>query len=70
MLPAGWKNVDATKALIQFNRTHAGPKLLGYMFTTWGVKREELLAFPPLVEGLKLLQDNESRKEAQKAQEP
>lgn len=58
VLPAGWKNVDATKALIQFNRAHAGPKLLGYMFTTWGVKREELLAFPPLVEGLKLLQEN------------
>jgi len=70
VLPAGWKNVDATKALIQFNRAHASPKLLGYMFTTWGVKREELLAFPPLVEGLKLLQNNESHKEVQKAQEP
>jgi hypothetical protein len=39
VLRAGWKNVDATKALIQFSRLHAGPKLLGYMFTTWGRKQ-------------------------------
>lgn len=56
VLPAGWKDVDATKALIQFNRAHADPKLLGHMFTTWGVKKEELLQFPPLVEGLPLIQ--------------
>jgi hypothetical protein len=56
VLPASWKNVDATKALIQFNRVHAGPRLLGHMFTTWGVKKEELLQFPPLVEGLPLIQ--------------
>jgi len=55
-LPAGWKDVDATKALIQFNRAHVGPNLLGHMFTTWGVKKEELLQFPPLVEGLPLIQ--------------
>jgi Glycosyl hydrolase family 20, catalytic domain len=56
VLPAGWKNVDATKALIQFSRLHTGPKLLGHMFTTWGVKKEELLQFPSLVEGLQLIQ--------------
>jgi hypothetical protein len=69
VLPAGWKNVDATKALIAYSRTHAGPNLLGYMFTTWGVKRDELLEFPPLVEGLALLNRKEAQ-EAQKAQEP
>lgn len=57
VLPAGWKNVDATKALIQFSRLHAGPKLLGYMFTTWGVDKNALVEFPPLIEGLKLLRD-------------
>jgi len=56
VLPAGWKDVDATRALIQFNRAQADPKLLGHMFTTWGVKKEELLQFPPLVEGLPLIQ--------------
>ena len=56
VLPAGWNNVDATKALIEFSRLHAGPKLLGYMFTTWGVNKDALVEFPPLVEGMKLLQ--------------
>ena len=56
VLPAGWKNVDATKALIDFTRKNSSAKMLGYMFTTWGVKKEALVDFPPLVEGLKLLQ--------------
>jgi hypothetical protein len=55
VLPAGWKSVEATTALIGFSKSHAGPKMLGHMFTTWGVKKDELLGFPPLVEGLKLL---------------
>jgi hypothetical protein len=59
VLPAGWKNVDATKALIRFSRQHAGPKLLGYMFTTWGVKKDALVEFPPLVDGLKLLRESD-----------
>lgn len=33
----------------------ASPKLLGHLFTTWGVKKERLIEDPPLVEGLKLL---------------
>ncbi|MCM3904334.1 MAG: family 20 glycosylhydrolase [Pyrinomonadaceae bacterium] len=57
VLPAGWNKVDATKALIDYSRQHAGQNLLGHLFTTWGVKKEALVDFPPLVEGLKLLQD-------------
>jgi len=57
VLPAGWKNVDAIKALIGYSQKNSGPKLLGYMFTTWGVKKEELMQFPPLVEGLDLLRN-------------
>lgn len=45
VLPAGWKNVDATKALVTYSRTQAGPKMLGYLFTTWGVQKEELVEF-------------------------
>jgi hypothetical protein len=60
VLPAGWKDVDATKALITFSRKNAHAKMLGYMFTTWGVKKDALLDFLPLVEGLKLL-GNEQR---------
>lgn len=56
VLPAGWKNVEATKALIQYSRQHNDPKLLGYLFTTWGVKKDALIDFPSLVEGMKILQ--------------
>ena len=55
VLPASWKDVDATRALIGFSRQH--PKVLGFMFTTWGVKKDGLLDFPPLIEGLKALQN-------------
>ena len=55
VLPAGWRDVEATTALIEFNKAHAGPRMLGHMFTTWGVKKEELLNFPALLEGLKSL---------------
>jgi hypothetical protein len=57
VLPAGWKDLEATKALIEFSRLHANPKLLGHMFTTWGVNKDALIDFPPLVEGLKLLRE-------------
>ena len=57
VVPATWKNVDAMKALIDFTRSNANPKVLGFMFTTWGVKKDVLLEFPPLIEGLKALQN-------------
>jgi hypothetical protein len=56
VLPAGWKNIEATTALIRFSKLQSSPKMLGYMFTTWGVKKEVLTAFSPIAEGLKLLQ--------------
>jgi hypothetical protein len=58
LLPTGWNKVDATTALIEYSRQHDGPKLLGYMFTTWGVQKEALVDFPALVEGLKLLRSD------------
>jgi glycosyl hydrolase family 20 len=62
VLPSGWKDIDATKAFITHNRQHAGPKLLGHLFTTWSVKKEELLEFAPMVEGMKLLRDSSQTK--------
>jgi len=58
VLPTGWKDVEATKALINLSCAHKSQKLLGYLFTTWGVKKNEILVFPPIAEGLKLLQTN------------
>ncbi len=66
VLPAGWKDVEATKALIEFSQSHSSPRMLGHMFTTWGVKKEDLLDFPPLVEGLKLLQASSKRQTTEK----
>jgi hypothetical protein len=57
VLPAGWNKVDATKALVAYSRKQADQKLLGYLFTTWGVDKQALIDFPALVEGMKLLQD-------------
>lgn len=61
VLPAGWKDVEATKALIEFSRSNGGPKLLGYMFTTWGVKKDALLDFPAVVEGMKIFQETKDK---------
>jgi hypothetical protein len=57
VLPTGWKNVDATRSFINYSRSHAGPKMLGYLFTTWSVDKDALVEFAPLVEGLKLLRE-------------
>ena len=55
-VPAGWRKVDASKALIEYERQQHSPKLLGHLFTTWGAARKDALTeFPPLVEGLKVL---------------
>ena len=59
VLTAGWKDVEATRALIADSRSHRSSKVLGHVFTTWSVKKDELLAFPPIAAGLDLLQDNE-----------
>ena len=61
VLPAGWNKVDATTALIEYSGQHASPNLLGYMFTTWGVKKDALVDFPAMVEGLKLLRTDRRR---------
>ena len=55
VLPASWKKPDATIALIEYSQKQANPKMLGHMFTTWGVKKEALLEHPPLIAGVKLL---------------
>jgi hypothetical protein len=56
VLPAGWRKVDASQALIEYARQQHSPKVLGHLFTTWGSARKNALPeYPPLVEGLKLL---------------
>ena len=64
VLPGGWKNVDATKALIRYSRDRKNPKMLGHLFTTWS-GRKKWSEFPPLVEGLKLLKPAEKNRNEQ-----
>jgi hypothetical protein len=55
VLPASWHDVEASRALIQYSQKERSPKLLGHLFTTWGGKKDALLEYRPLTEGLKLL---------------
>jgi hypothetical protein len=59
VLPASWHKLDASRALIEHNQKLKSPKMLGHLFTTWEGKKESLLEYQPMVEGLKLLQEKE-----------
>jgi hypothetical protein len=61
VLPASWKKVDAARALIDYSQKQENPKMLGHLFTTWGVKKEQLVEHPPLVDGLKRLRSSSAQ---------
>jgi hypothetical protein len=59
VLPASWKNTDATLALIHYARENQSEdRLVGHIFTTWSQRRDNWAAFEPLVKGLALLQQS------------
>jgi len=56
VLPASWKNVDASNALIEYSRDHErDDRLVGHIFTTWSGRNGKLANWPPLVAGMKIL---------------
>jgi hypothetical protein len=55
VLPASWRKLDASKALIQYGQKFDSPKMLGHLFTTWGGGKDTVTEYQPLVEGLKLM---------------
>lgn len=55
VIPASWKNEDASRKLIEYSLNLDNPKMIGHMFTTWGEAPEDITTFPPLVKGLPLL---------------
>jgi Glycosyl hydrolase family 20, catalytic domain len=55
VLPASWRKLDASRALIEYSQKHNSPRLLGHLFTTWGGKKDTLPEYGPLVEGIKVL---------------
>jgi hypothetical protein len=59
VLPASWRDLEASRALIQFSLKEPSPKMLGHLFTTWGGRKDALADYRPMVEGLKLLKTAE-----------
>jgi hypothetical protein len=58
VLPASWKNTEATLALIRDARAHQiDGRLVGHIFTTWSQRPKDWSAFEPLVKGLAELQE-------------
>ena len=57
ILPASYKNTDATLALIRYARAHQQQHLLvGHIFTTWSEQRDDWSEFEPLIKGLEEFQ--------------
>jgi len=47
--PASWRKPEAAKALIDYSRTFANPRMIGHLNTSWGtVPIKELVGFKPL----------------------
>jgi hypothetical protein len=47
--PSGWKEVEATKALIGFSQRYKNERMLGHLCTTWGaVRMDQLAQWPPI----------------------
>ncbi len=57
VMPASWKNVAASNALIRYARDHERDgKLVGHIFTTWSsVRADNLATWEPIVAGMPLL---------------
>ena len=55
VLPASWKEVEASQKLINYSLEKKNPNMLGHIFTTWGEEGDDVTGFPPLMDGFKLL---------------
>lgn len=48
--PAGWKKLEATKALVEYSRRFENSRMLGHLNTTWGaVPIKDLTKFEPIL---------------------
>jgi len=57
--PGGWREVEATQALLAFSRQQHSEKMLGHLCTTWGaVKIAELGSWPPILAAAQLLKQS------------
>lgn len=61
VLPTSWRDREAMKMLIDYSYQHDSPQMLGHLFTLWSRPRGPLPEYPPMVEGLKLLNARETQ---------
>jgi len=54
VLPCSFRKLDAVEAFIKYSYKIEDPNMVGHMFTTWG-KRDTVTKYPPLVEGIKVI---------------
>jgi hypothetical protein len=47
VLPASWKDVDASRALIDYSQALKNPRMLGHLFSSWS-QPPKLADWPPL----------------------
>ncbi|MHC4543743.1 MAG: family 20 glycosylhydrolase [Planctomycetota bacterium] len=48
--PAGWRKLEATRALVEYSRTFENNRMLGHLNTTWGaVPIKDLVKFEPIL---------------------
>jgi hypothetical protein len=62
ILPASWKNTDATLGLIRYARERqTNGRLVGHIFTTWSQRRDDWSQFEPLAKGLVALRETNGK---------
>jgi hypothetical protein len=52
VLPASWRNVDASQNLIRYSIQQNNVGMLGHLYTVWGGRIDKLINYPPMVEGM------------------
>jgi hypothetical protein len=57
VLPASWRNVEASRDLIVYSRDLGNPKMLGHLFTRWTSAKDSLAWFKPVVQNAPLLRE-------------
>ncbi|MDZ7317349.1 MAG: hypothetical protein ONB24_14645, partial [candidate division KSB1 bacterium] len=58
VLPTSWRNVEASRAFIQYSLSLQSPAVLGHLFTRWNSRTDDLAEFPPLKENAALLRSH------------
>jgi hypothetical protein len=57
VLPASWRNVEASRQLIQYSGKLGNPRMLGHLFTRWTSAKDSLAGFRPLVQNARFVLD-------------